>query len=170
MLHPAWLNAGITSRRKLTGAGRSMFSTVRGAVSSVLPSRAMTAVVPSRSGTIRPFGEIEAIAGSLISHSTDRVASLIEPSAARLVAIICWVARRTSSRMAFGSIVISPAVGLAAPVAARLVPPASAPAIARLTAIIRAWSRLGTYLACMGGTSGRSRRRSAKVLSGGSRG
>ena len=56
----------------------------------------------------------------------DRVASLIEPSAARLVAIICCVARRPSSRMALGSIVISPGVGLAAPVAARAAPPASA--------------------------------------------
>ncbi len=61
MLQPAWLNAGITSRRKLTGAGRSMPSTTRSASTSVLPSFAATRVVPFRNGTTRPFEETVAI-------------------------------------------------------------------------------------------------------------
>jgi hypothetical protein len=89
MLHPAWLNAGITSRRKLTGAGRVIPSTVTLASTSPPPSRATTTVVPSRKGTSRPFVVMVAIRGSRTTHSTERVASLIDPSGARRVAITC---------------------------------------------------------------------------------
>ena len=72
MLQPAWLNAGITSRRKLTGAGRSMPSTTTSASTSVLPSSRRRSW-PSRSAAERPgpLAVTVAISGSR-THPLDR--------------------------------------------------------------------------------------------------
>ena len=81
MLQPAWLRAGMTSRRKLTGAGWSMRSTLTVVVASTLPRRATIVAVPLPLGTTCPFGETTAISGLRLTHSSARVRSRTEPSA-----------------------------------------------------------------------------------------
>ena len=57
MLQPAWLKAGITSWRKLTGAGRSIPSTLTVVLTSTLPRRATIVAVPLPRGTTCPLAE-----------------------------------------------------------------------------------------------------------------
>ncbi len=59
MLQPAWLRAGITSRRKLTGLGVFIPSTMTVALAES-EFRAMITAVPSPTGVTRPWGETTA--------------------------------------------------------------------------------------------------------------
>ena len=97
MLHPAWLKAGITSRRKLTRAGCSIARTVTVVLDSRLPLRATIVALPLPVGITRPLEVTEATAGFELTHSTERVWSSTVPSAFLAVATSWAVARRPIS-------------------------------------------------------------------------
>ena len=99
---------GITSRRKLTGAGCSIASTLTVVLASRLPLRATIVAVPLPLGMTRPLGVTEATDGFELTHSTERVWSCTEPSAPRSVATSWAVARRPVSVELAGKIESTP--------------------------------------------------------------
>ena len=105
VLQPAWLKAGITSRRKLTGAGWSIPSTLTVALTSTIPCRATIVAVPFPLGTTCPWAEtdgdrgIEAGPGQGPGQVADRAVGV------RAVTISCRVARRPISGGFSGPIV-----------------------------------------------------------------
>ena len=82
ILQPAWLKAGITSLRNPTGAGLLIPSTRTTALVSAPAILATIVAVPSPLGATCPLGETAATSGLRLAHSTLRVRSIVEPSAA----------------------------------------------------------------------------------------
>src|SRR4051794_38052884 len=87
MLHPAWLNEGITSFRKLTGLTRSIPETSTVAWTSTLPPLATMVALPFPTGTTCPLALTVATAGSRLVQVRARVRSRIDPSASVAEAI-----------------------------------------------------------------------------------
>src|SRR4051794_12394662 len=159
MLHPAWLNEGITSFRKLTGLTRSIPETSTVARTSTLPPLASMVALPLPTGTTCPRALTVATAGSRLVQVRARVRSRIDPSGSVAEAINWRVPRwpirvdSAGSMTTFDGVPIGSAGASEAAAGAR----DRAEAAERTSQVIRRGTHIGqSSLGGMGRSVGRS--------------